>query len=59
MDDVLSELDSGRQERLLKSIKGVQTILTCTGLDDFVERSMDVRRKYKVEANTVEEIIHE
>ncbi len=59
LDDVLSELDSERQERLLRSIKGVQTFLTCTGLDDFVERSMDVKRKYRVEANKVEEIIHE
>ncbi len=59
LDDVLSELDSDRQERLLKSLKGVQTLLTCTGLDDFVERSMDVRRKYRVEENKVEEIVHE
>ena len=59
LDDVLSELDSERQERLLRSIKGVQTFLTCTGLDDFVERSMDVKRKYRGEANKVEEIIHE
>lgn len=56
LDDVLSELDSSRQERLLKSLKDTQTFLTCTGLDDFVERSMDVAKKFKVtEGNMTEE----
>ena len=30
LDDVLSELDSSRQQKLLERIKDVQTILTCT-----------------------------
>ena len=30
LDDVLSELDSKRQTMLLNSIKGIQTIITCT-----------------------------
>ena len=45
LDDVLSELDSDRQERLLGSLAGVQTFLSCTGLDDFIGRAVDVRRK--------------
>ena len=59
LDDVLSELDSSRQERLLTSLNGVQTFLSCTGLDDFISRQVDVRRIYRVEANKVEEITNE
>lgn len=36
LDDVLSELDRKRQHYLLDSIKGIQTIITCTGLEEFV-----------------------
>ncbi|HRF36327.1 MAG TPA: DNA replication/repair protein RecF [Clostridia bacterium] len=31
LDDVLSELDSKRQNKLLEHIRGVQTLLTCAG----------------------------
>lgn len=31
LDDVLSELDAGRQNYLLDSIRNVQTMITCTG----------------------------
>ena len=31
LDDVLSELDTKRQEYILKSIDGIQTSITCTG----------------------------
>lgn len=34
LDDVLSELDTKRQEYILNSIKGVQTLITCTGIND-------------------------
>lgn len=37
LDDVLSELDSSRQNFLLNSIHDIQTIITCTGLDEFVK----------------------
>jgi len=33
LDDVLSELDSKRQKSLIESIGGIQTIVTCTGID--------------------------
>ena len=36
LDDVLSELDSSRQNYLLNSISDIQTIITCTGLEEFV-----------------------
>lgn len=34
LDDVLSELDSKRQKYILNSIKDIQTIITCTGLEN-------------------------
>jgi len=33
LDDVLSELDNKRQKSLIESIGGIQTIITCTGID--------------------------
>lgn len=36
LDDVLSELDRKRQRHLLDGIEGIQTIITCTGLEEFV-----------------------
>ena len=36
LDDVLSELDRQRQTQLLDSIGGIQTMITCTGLEEFV-----------------------
>lgn len=48
LDDVLSELDSNRQNYLLNSIYDVQTIITCTGLDEFINNRFDVNRIFKV-----------
>ena len=48
LDDVLSELDSKRQNYLLKNIGSIQTIITCTGLDDFVSRRFNVDRVFRV-----------
>lgn len=36
LDDALSELDEGRQKKLLKRIEGIQTIITCTKIDSEV-----------------------
>jgi len=36
LDDVLSELDNHRQRFLFKQIENLQTILTCTGIEDAV-----------------------
>jgi DNA replication and repair protein RecF len=36
LDDVLSELDRQRQTHLLNNIGDIQTIITCTGLEEFV-----------------------
>ena len=55
LDDVLSELDAGRQEKLLGSLSGIQTFLTCTGLDDFVRRQVRADKKWKVTKGTLTE----
>ena len=34
--DAMSELDKNRQKRLLEKVNGVQTIITCTHVDDEV-----------------------
>ncbi len=48
LDDVLSELDSNRQNYLLNSIGEIQTIITCTGLEEFVHHRFEINRVYKV-----------
>lgn len=54
LDDVLSELDSSRQKHLLDSIENVQTIITCTGLDEFIENRFKINSVYKVVNGTIE-----
>lgn len=53
LDDVLSELDSNRQNYLLSSINDIQTIITCTGLDDFVEKQFEVNKVFQVVAGGI------
>ena len=53
LDDVLSELDGGRQEHLLSGIRHIQTMITCTGLEDFVNHRFPIDRVYKVVSGTV------
>lgn len=53
LDDVLSELDSNRQNYLLNNISDIQTIITCTGLDEFVNNRFEINRIYKVTQGTV------
>lgn len=48
LDDVLSELDSHRQSYLLDSIHDIQTLVTCTGLDDFVENRFQINKVFHV-----------
>ena len=48
LDDVLSELDSSRQMYLLDSIYDIQTLITCTGLDDFVSNQFHINKVFKV-----------
>lgn len=48
LDDVLSELDSSRQNYLLNSISDVQTIITCTGLDEFINNRFHLDKVFYV-----------
>ena len=54
LDDVLSELDSNRQNYLLNSIGDIQTIITCTGLDEFVNNRFEINKVYNVTNGVVE-----
>ena len=53
LDDVLSELDVKRQNYLLKSIKDVQTFITCTGLDEFIKNRFHIDRVFNVQDGEV------
>ena len=62
LDDVLSELDSNRQNYLLNSITDIQTIITCTGLEEFVKNRFQIDKIFQVingevfEKKTIEDI---
>ena len=53
LDDVLSELDRQRQNYLLNSIGDIQTIITCTGLEEFVNHRFAYDKIFKVLNGTV------
>lgn len=53
LDDVLSELDSNRQNQLLSGIRDTQTLITCTGLEEFVLNRFHIDKIFKVISGTV------
>lgn len=53
LDDVLSELDKHRQNYLLDSIRGIQTVITCTGLDEFVNHRFSINKIFHVKNGRV------
>lgn len=55
LDDVLSELDNNRQNYLLNSICDTQTLITCTGLDEFVKNRFHINKVFEVIQGTVAE----
>ncbi len=55
LDDVLSELDSNRQNYLLSTIGDIQTIITCTGLDEFVNNRFEIDKVFKIENGSIVE----
>lgn len=55
LDDVLSELDCNRQRYLLESIHDIQTLITCTGIDDFVSYNFQINKLFQVIEGTVHE----
>lgn len=56
LDDVLSELDRSRQTFLLESLEHTQTLITCTGLDEFVKKNFSIDRVFHVEGGRVETV---
>lgn len=54
LDDVLSELDKNRQNYLLNHIHDIQAMITCTGLDEFVNCRFSIDKIFKVTDGTVE-----
>ena len=55
LDDVLSELDRRRQNDLLGRIGGIQTLITCTGMDELIQNRLEINRLFLVQAGTVTE----
>ena len=55
LDDVLSELDSNRQNYLLNTIGNIQTIITCTGLDEFVNNRFEIDKVFRVVNGSIPE----
>ena len=55
LDDVLSELDSSRQNYLLNSITDIQTLITCTGLEELVKNRFHINKIFQVVAGKVYE----
>ena len=53
LDDVLSELDKNRQNYLLDSIHDIQTLITCTGMDEFVNHRFAINKIFHVQAGHV------
>lgn len=55
LDDVLSELDRKRQNQMLNSIRDGQTLITCTGLDDFIDNRFRIDKVFYVSDGSVTE----
>ena len=53
LDDVMSELDRNRQKQLVKSLHNIQTIITCTGMDEFIEEQMDDVRRIHIRSGRI------
>lgn len=55
LDDVLSELDKYRQHFLLERIDQIQTLITCTGVEDFTANQFTIDRLFSVKNGIVQE----
>ena len=53
LDDVLSELDKHRQNYLLDSIHDIQAVITCTGLDEFVNHRFSINKIFHIKNGQV------
>ncbi|MDD4371607.1 MAG: DNA replication/repair protein RecF [Anaerostipes sp.] len=53
LDDVLSELDTSRKAYLVESIKDIQTIITCTGLEEFVHSDLKIDKTFQIKKGEI------
>lgn len=53
LDDVLSELDKYRQNYLLDNIHDIQALITCTGVDEFVNHRFALNKIFHVNRGQV------
>lgn len=53
LDDVLSELDFSRKKYILSTIGDIQTIITCTGIEDLYEYLDDKSKVFKVKDGNI------
>ena len=56
LDDVLSELDHNRQGDLFKYTQNIQTLITCTGIEQSVWNTQKIGKLYNVKAGSIENI---
>lgn len=57
LDDVLSELDEKRQMFLLGSINKIQTVITCTGIEDTIKKYAIESDIFHIKDGIVDEIL--
>ena len=53
LDDVLSELDQSRQHILLDKICGIQTLVSCTGVEEFIKHRFNINKVFCVENGNI------
>lgn len=53
LDDVFSELDESRQQKLIERLSGHQTVVTCTHIDGAMKRQFKDAALYRVENGSV------
>lgn len=53
LDDVLSELDRNRQNYLLDSIHDIQTIITCTGIEEFIDSRLTLDKIFRITQGSI------
>ncbi len=56
LDDVFSELDEGRQQKLVERLSGYQTVVTATHIDGSMKEYFSGAKFYRVEKGTITEL---
>ena len=56
LDDVMSELDSKRQNDLLSSLDDMQILLSCTGVDEFIKNRFHIDKIFEIKDNSAIEM---